>query len=645
MILKSGRLVAAFLLCFCAAGAVASDGPRMEQVMEAISQRDYPLAERLAEAIPGREAHDIVLWHRLRQGDGVWQEYTDFLQRNPDWPGLTYLRKRGEAVLPVGLSAQQYRGFFAGGHPQTGRGALIFARALGETEGKPVLLRAWRSLPLTQMERETFQKNHMKTIAPETVTRLENMLWTGRPDQAEALLPLVSKDTALLARARILLQQDKPGVDAAIKAVPPKLASDAGLAHDRFAWRMRKDYYDSSEELLRERSVSTAALGQPEAWANRRRLLARRALRLDRPRNAYNLASQHFLTEGNDYADLEWLAGYIALTRLDDPDRAVRHFERFRLAVKTPISLGRAGYWMGRAYEAAANPSAARAAYGLGAAYQTSFYGQLAAEQAGLPVDGEMVTSGALPDWKARAFMETGPVKAALLLQQAHEELLMQRFLLHVEESLDAEDSAALAALSLSLERPFAALKIAKRQANLGIILPEAYYPVTELAEQASSGPLKPELVKAIARQESELNPFAISPAGARGLMQLMPGTAKKVANDLEVEYDLGRLTSDPEYNARLGTAYLAEMMERYDNSVLLAAAAYNAGPHRADRWISDYGDPRSAGVDPIWWIENIPYRETRNYVMRVLESLHVYRVRISNEVQPIGLERELRIN
>ncbi|MEO0913303.1 MAG: lytic transglycosylase domain-containing protein, partial [Pseudomonadota bacterium] len=326
MIRTSKRLLAIALLCLCATAVPASDGARMAQVMQALGQRDYPLAERLAGGIRGQVARDIAVWHRLRAGNGVWQEYADFLRRNADWPGLALMRKRAEAKLPAGLSAQQLRGFFVGGHPQTGRGALIYARALGGDAGRAEILRAWRQLPLTPAERERFQSEHASITRPETWARLDTMLWKGRPEQAEALLPFVSEDRAKLARARILLQQNKNGVDAAIKAVPAKLADDPGLAHDRFAWRMRKDLYDSSEELLRARSASVASLGQPEAWANRRRLLARRALREGRPRNAYNIASQHFLREGSHYADLEWLAGYIALTRLGDADRAIRHF-------------------------------------------------------------------------------------------------------------------------------------------------------------------------------------------------------------------------------------------------------------------------------------------------------------------------------
>lgn len=634
------RITAALFLWAIALPASASDGARMAQVMAALEQRDFVLAEQLAGRIQGKIGQDIARWHRLRAGDGRWQEYADFLRRNADWPGLPLMRKKAEATLPEGLSADQLRAIFQDGQPQTGRGALLLASELRGDGANAVIERAWARLPLTQEEREAFQARYPAITRAGAAKRLDTMLWAGKPGQAEALLPFVSQDLSRLAAARIKLQRNEDGVDQAIKAVPAKLADDAGLAHDRFAWRMRKDYYDSAEDLLRARSTSAKALGQPEDWANRRRLLARRALREGRPRQAYNLASQHFLSGGSHYADLEWLAGYIALIHVKDPDRALRHFERFRLSVATPISLGRAGYWAGKAHETKGDLNAARAAYGFASAYQTSFYGQLATERARLPMDTRLGGSARLPGWKNKPFAATSPFKAALLLRAADEHQLMQRFLLHVQESLSTEESAALSGLALEIDRPFAALKIAKRTARAGVILPSAYYPVIPLAQSPRKVP--PELALAIARQESELNPFAISPVGARGLMQLMPATAKRVSNDLGLEYSLVALTENPGYNSRLGTAYLAEMLDRYGGSVLLAAAAYNAGPTRVDRWIEEYGDPRARGVDTLWWIENIPFRETRNYVMRVLEALHVYRLRLGQKPQEIGLARRV---
>ncbi|MEO0386620.1 MAG: lytic transglycosylase domain-containing protein [Pseudomonadota bacterium] len=631
--------LACLIYTLLAPWALASEGPAMAQVMQAIGQRDWPLAAERARRVGDPVARTVVDWHRLRAGQGRWQDYAAFLSNHGDWPGLALMRRRGEAVLPSGVSAAQMRGFFADGQPQTGRGALLLAAALSGADRDAVLVRAWRMLAFSDAARAAMLERHGRLLAPHHAARMEEMLWAGRTEQAEAMLPLVGRDRAALARARIALQRTANGVDGLIAAVPPALSGDPGLAHDRFAWRMRKDRYDSSEALLVERSVSRESLGRPEAWADRRRLLARRAMRQQRPVEAYNLASRHALTEGSSYADLEWLSGYLALTYLNDPSRAVRHFERFRLAVATPISLGRAGYWIGRAEEAGGNANAARAAYGFAAAYQTSFYGQLAAERAGLPVDRDMARQGTLPDWQRRSFANSTPVRAAFLFRAAGQTQLMRRFLLHVEERLDPSDAAALAKLSLDLSAPYVAVSVAKRQARKGVVLPEAYYPVTDLA--AKAGPVRPELAMAIARQESELNPAAVSPVGARGLMQLMPGTARKVAGDLGLPYDLARLTRDPDYNARLGTTYLAEMLQRWGGSTLLAAVSYNAGPHRADAWIKTYGDPRSRRVDPIHWIEHIPFRETRNYTMRILEALHVYRLRMGGR-GGIGLGAEL---
>jgi soluble lytic murein transglycosylase len=467
------------------------------------------------------------------------------------------------------------------------------------------------------------------------------LLWEGEAEAAAEMLDLVSAGDAALARARIALQGDKNGVDGLISGIPASHAGDPGLAYDRFRWRMRKGRWDSAAELLKERSTSAAALGRPERWASNRRSIARREMRDGRPRAAYRIASSHQLTEGSNYADLEWLSGYLALSFMDDPIRAARHFENFRLAVETPISLGRAGYWLGRSFEAMGEPQKAQQSYAYGGLFQTSFYGQLAAEKIGLSPDNSIATRGTLPAPETSGVLRSGAVRAAAALSAAGEDLLAIRFFLHVQESLSPGQSAALANYALQIGQTSAAVRIAKRVVRDGVIYPDAYYPVTALAQEARVIP--PELAMAIARQESELNPRAVSPAGARGLMQLMPGTAQKVSGQLGLGYDLGRLTSDPSYNARLGTQYLADMLERYDGSVVLAAAAYNAGPGRADRWIADYGDPRAPGTDVIAWIENIPFRETRNYVMRVAESLHVYRARINGRAGPFGLGEVLR--
>jgi len=642
MMRAARRLIPVATVILMAVPASAFTPDRLSEALEAVAKRDWARAEAQARAAGTPVAADIVEWHRLRAGLGEWSDYAAFLSRNPDWPGLDWMRRRAEAAMPGSLPADQVRAFFAQGLPQTGRGVLLYANALPAEAAKVERARAWRMMEMGRADRAVFLSRFSSELKPLHPARLDMLLWEGETEAAEELLPLVPAADAALARARIALQKKAPGVDALIAAVPKERADDGGLAHDRFRWRLDKGRWDSAEELLAERSTSAEALGRPEAWSSSRRAIARNAMREGRIAEAYRLASRHFLRDGSDQADLEWLSGYLALTGLGDPALALSHFERFSGDLETPISLGRAGYWIGRAHEAAGNRPAALAAYAIGGEHQTSFYGQLAAERIGMEVDALPARWGGLPDWRGRAFANASPIAAAMALEAADDTLLALRFILHVQESLGPEDSAALARMGIDIGLNVAAVKIGKRLVRDGVLYPEAYYPVTSLASWSDKVP--PELAMSVARQETELNHEAISHAGARGLMQLMPGTAKKVAADLGVRYEQVRLIDDPAYNAMLGTAYLAEMLKRYDGSVLLAAAAYNAGPHRADRWIKEYGDPRAAGTDPIWWIENIPFRETRNYVMRVLESQHVYRTRINRTAGPIGLAASLGV-
>ena len=217
---------------------------------------------------------------------------------------------------------------------------------------------------------------------------------------------------------------------------------------------------------------------------------------------------------------------------------------------------------------------------------------------------------------------------------------MMRWFFTHVAETQDETGLLQLSELALELDQPNVALGVAKEAAKRGIVLPASYFPVTELATYSVD--VDPEIAMSIARRESELDQTAVSPAGAQGLMQIMPGTARDVSRDLGVEYSKARLTSDWRYNAKLGTAYLGGLLKIYDGSYLLAFAAYNAGPSRVNEWIEEYGDPRDSVIDKVNWVEHIPYRETRDYVMRVMESLHVYRARLSGRAQPVRITKDM---
>jgi soluble lytic murein transglycosylase len=623
-----------------AAPLAADTGQAMRTAMEVAGKGDWNGALAVAPAGVGR---DIIDWQRLRAGEGRLGDYEDFLQRRPDWPGLALLREQGEVAFARSDDPARITRWFADSPPQTGAGAVVYVRALlaqgraadAETEA----MRAWAELSFSPEE-----ESAISALAPEAVSyvhelRLETLLWSGQTREASRMLDRVPEDVRAMARARIALQNEEKGVTTLIKAVPKSRADDAGLAFDRFIWRMKRDLYDEALPLILERSSSAEALGQPQAWGQRRAILTRWLMRQGRPAEAYKVASNHFLTEGADYADLEFLSGFIALRRLNDPTTAERHFERLLAGVSTPISIARGQYWLGRAIEAAGGD--ATPSYQAAARHQTAYYGLLAAEKLGLSLDAGLLSQKRAPDWKGAAFTQSSVLEAAQLLLKAGDLPQARRFLLHLAESQDATGLAQMADMVMDWDQPNLAVLIAKSAAERGIILPAAYYPVPDFVPDGLS--VSRALALAIARRESEFDPAARSSADARGLMQVLPGTAKLMAARLGVAHEVGKLVSDPAYNVRMGSAYLAEMIEEFGPAITLVAAGYNAGPGRPRRWIAEFGDPRSPDVDVVDWVESIPFGETRTYVMRVVEGVVIYRAKLNGTPGPVRITAELK--
>jgi len=632
------------LLLMTAFPAFAQDsGAALAKAMQSMREGNWAAA-RIAARGDGQAAVDVILWHALRTGRGDSREVQDFLARNPDWPGLSYLREKSEAVMSE-ADPEEIRAFFANDLPQTGTGALALAKAhmdsgnAGAAQTDIVL--AWRTLSLTSDERRAFTELWGDVLRDHHEARMDMALWNGWSRNAGFMMPLVDDGWKALAEARLALRTLAPGVDTLIARVPEDLVNHPGLAYERFLWRIRKGRQADAIALLRQHSVNRAALGEPWAWAGERRDLARDRMRDGAYAEAYEIASRHFLVEGNDFADLEWLSGYLALRFLNRPDLAVQHFENFRDGVWTPISTGRAGYWLGRAYEAVDKTTEANEAYALGARYQTSFYGLLAAERGGIAPDPTLAGTETFSDWREAEFTGSSVFEAAIMLLAAGEARLGERFLTHLAESLDRDGMGQIGAMLIDMKRPHIQVMLGKRAAQFGIELPGPYYALHPQVTQTEY-PVPKELVLAIARRESEFDPRVISGAGARGFMQLMPGTAKLVSGQLGLDYDLDRLLSDPAYNATLGSAYLAGLAERFDGNAVMMAAGYNAGPGRPINWMKRFGDPRKGEVDIIDWIEFIPFDETRNYVMRVTESLPVYRARLGKEPHPVPFSEEL---
>lgn len=631
-------------LLFVATAVRADDPAAFRAALAAANAKDWPVAMAQGRRA-GPLAAAVIEWERLRAGKGGFDEYVRFVDRYPDWPGLKLLREQAERVIAADIAPSTVIDWFASGAPQTGTGslALIAAlRSLGrDTAAREEAARAWRTLSLTQAEHELFLARYGDWLKDHHDGRVAAMLRAGNTGDVKRMLPLASPYTRAVAEARVALQTDAQGIDALIAALPEKAVSSGGLAYDRFRWRIRKDLYDSAGALLLERSQSAEMLGDPAQWADWRRRLARKEMREGDAGRAYRMAARHHLQAGADYADLEWLAGYIALRKLGDAATALGHFDRFLKAVNGPISLARAHYWRGCAFEALGREADAAAAFAEGARYSTAFYGLLSAEKVGLPLSPAMVGGEDYPDWRGMPFAESTVLLAARELMAAGDETRAARFLLHLAEGLSGYEIGALAGMAMQAKEPYVALSLAKAAADKGVIWPSAYFPVPALS--GLDLPVRPELALSIARRESEFNASVVSHAGARGLMQVMPGTAKMMAQKIGVAYDPDKLTTDWKYNARLGAAYLDELVSEFGNSPLLVAAGYNAGPGRSRKWIAELGDPRAEGVDPVDWIEAIPFRETQTYVMRVAESLPIYRARLSGQTGPLRFTEELK--
>lgn len=618
----------------------ADEAAQLTRALAAADARDWTGAVAAAQ---GAVAADIVQWLRLRAGEGTLADYEAFLARRPDWPGLALLRQRGEAAVAQSAPPARVIDWFARQKPATATGSAAFIAALsaaGRTdEARAEARRAWVSLNFTAGDEGDFLQVAGPLLrAADHVARTERLLWDRRVGDARRMLARLADGPRALAVARIALQEDAAGVTALINAVPAAQAGDGGLAHDRFQWRMNKGMYDGATELILSRSADT--LGRADKWAPRRGNLARELLQNGDARVAYRVAAGHGLTAGGDFADLEFLAGFIALRQLNQPQTALGHFRRLAEGVRTPVSVSRAQFWQGEALAALGDTAGARAAWTAAAVHSTAYYGLLGAERLGQTLDAALLGTARPGDWRQAPWAQSTVLAAGRLFLQAGDRGRGKQFLLHLAEGLDADGLDRLADMALTLGEPHVAVLIAKQAADRGIILHRPYFPVPDVVPDGL--PVSRALALAIARRESEFDPAARSPAGALGLMQVMPATAEMMAKATGEPFARARLTGDPAYNVSLGSAYLRQLLDEFGPSVALIAAGYNAGPNRPRRWITEIGDPRDPAVDPVDWVERVPIGETRTYIMRVVESLVIYRARLRGSVGPVKVTGEL---
>ena len=631
-----------------------ADAKIAQTAFEAVKAGQWSKAEQTARGSKDPMLLKLVHWLGLvREGVPVpYYGVARFYEENYHWPMQTQLRRRVEESIGPEVPPAAVLDWFHRHPPGSAMGKLRYAEALmatGETaRGKSFLKDAWITGSFSKTQESAILKRHGKLLSKEDhALRLDRLLWDGKVEEARRLMPRVDPDKRALAEARLMLRHRQGNVDRLIARVPPELQQDSGLLYERVRWRRNKGKYMEAREIF---DNPPKDLERADLWWQERAILARRGVREGHVGDAYRLVKDHGLSPGQTapFAEAEWLAGWIALRFLHDPERAMDHFKAMHGAVVYPVSKARGAYWIGRAAEAMKDSPEAATWYRNAALQSTVFYGQLAAAKLGnesrlkLPVEPEP-TAGEAQDFKSNEI-----ARAARLLHALGYTDEVRPFILQLAEIKDTPGWRRMAAaLARTLKREELAIQVAKRASRSGVELADSGYPTLRLPPLPKDGrgrstPESP-LVLAVVRQESAFQVDAVSRAGARGLMQLMPKTASDTARALSINFAPERLW-DPEYNLKLGQAYLRDMIADFGGSYVLALAAYNAGPKRARDWLKAHGDPRADVDTAVDWIEMIPFEETRNYVQRVLENLQVYRLKgngCSHEAQIA--ERDLK--
>lgn len=605
-------------------------------------------AGRFAEArqIAARAKQDlpqkVIRWMELTdpRGGASWPDLTEFLEKNPGWPNLAAIRRNAEAAMPDMPSAA-VRAWFDKYPPLTTIGftrhidALMDAR---ESDRAIALVRQrYVSGSFGAVEEKDFRRRFNSLLRPQDHwARLDRLLWDGDDAGAKRMMPLVDKGRQQVAIARMALSNGGGGAEGALRKVPPSLLDDSGLQFERLRFRRIKDNDTGALEIL---AKAPKDLGRPDAWWQERHIMARRLIERRDYRQAYQLVNGHGTKEGQSFAQAEFLAGWLALRYLNRPADALKHFETLYRGVASPLSKSRGAYWAGRAAAALGDKERAGTWYETAMSLGSTFYGMLAAEEMGRKPGSILKRSEPPSDAKLAEYGKRDLVRIVRMLDriEGSEARLTAMFIRRLAADADTDaDFQLLGAVVAKLGRPELGVVVSRQALQDGSLVFEAGYPLL-----STDLPVRPEpaLVHAIIRQESNFSTTAVSSAGARGLMQLMPATAQQTAKRIGLTHTHVKLTAEPGYNVRVGTAYLQDLIDRFDGSYVLAVASYNAGPGRVTAWLRTFGDPRNPAVDTVDWIESIPIYETRNYVQRVLENMHIYRARLSEDPLPLTMD------
>jgi soluble lytic murein transglycosylase len=610
------------------------DTDALENVIELVRKHNPADATQAEAAISDPVAKKLAEWIILRSNDNgaSVERYRAFISANPSWPSQTFLRRRLEAALwDDHRDDATVWAWFENESPLSAKGKLALARAMiargDRTNAERLVRDAWRNDSMSEDTESTALDLFGALLTPgDHKARMDLLLYGSEHEAALRAAKRLGAGQVALAKARIATYKKASNTKALLDAVPRELQSDPGYIFSKIQLLRREEKFAEAAQLMLGAPKDPGRLYNLDEWWIERRLLARKMLDVGEHRTAYLIARDAALPARDIYkTEQEFTAGWIALRFLTDPATAAQHFARIGVGSVNPTALARAGYWQGRAAEAAGRSQEARAAYTAAAAQSTSYYGQLARAKLGLP---QIELNGA-PAASGRSIERLEIVRAVQLLYALDEGEIAVPIFADMGENGDPDALVGLGELASRNGDARGMLLLGKAALNRGLPFDFYAYPVTGIPPFKSIGPdVEQSIVFAIARQESAFNPNDVSPAQAYGLMQVTPDAGKYVCKKYGASFDLGRLKTDPVYNAALGAAELGGLIEDYRGSYIMTFAAYNAGRGSVKKWIERYGDPRDPKVDAVDWVELIPFSETRNYVQRIMENLQVYRAR-----------------
>jgi len=641
---------------------VKSEKSVVQKSSKYYSQKDYDIAKKSIQAMEksqwttalknsknakDKSIYNFIQWrHLLTTGNqATFYDYMTFIQNNKDYPRISRIKYLAEQKLSTDkISPKKIINWFGVEEPLSGYGMLVLGESFIQTgdneKGIALIKRGWITAELSRDSMKSLSKKYRKYLdSKDYINRADYLAWENKYWDLKRMLPYLPKDYQLLYTARQILMSKSYGVDQAIKNVPQKFKNDAGLNHDRLKWRRKRGRIDSSLEILSSIKNNKDYLVRPDKWWVERAIMSRALIYKNKYETAYKVASQHSLDKGSEFAEAEWLSGWIALSFLNDPILAVDHFNNFYQNVSYPISLARGAYWLGRSYEKIGDKRQSEDWYREATKYLTTYYGQLAFLKINPSQNFELEEQADVKDDYRKYFYNKELVKITHLLNELNKDKYTKNILRHLANDNIASGSEILAAeLATNISRYDFAIQVSKLASYEKRFHNTFNYPIISVPQYVNGRKI-PEtaFILSLIRQESEFDMRANSHVGAQGLMQIMPYTAKLVAKQAKLPYSKSRLTSDPEYNINLGSHYIAGLILQYDGAYPFATAAYNAGPKRVKHWKKINKDPQKKQIDFVDWVELIPFKETRNYVQRVMENYNVYRYIL--EKKPIKMK------